>query len=133
MPYELRGHHLHPLLHGSVGRNREHGAAHDRAHRRLPRTQPAQRELARVVALGEQAHGFAVLNHEQSPDPVIGHELQRIEYADLRIDGPNRRAFFTQDVPDAVHSPLPLSSVYVVSDARLSRATISATASSRLR
>ena len=88
----LLAHQRHAFARAGARRHVEHVARHDVADPRFLRVAALQRDLARVVALGEHADQLALVHDHQRADLVFGQQLQRLEHG---VVGPRmpQRAF----------------------------------------
>ncbi|OMP11039.1 hypothetical protein COLO4_04069 [Corchorus olitorius] len=81
------GHHLHAVAHGLLRQHDDDRLGHDLADRGRIGGAPLQGHLARIVALADDAHQFAVAHHRQRPDVLFRHQAQGVEHPGVGGDG----------------------------------------------
>src|SRR5437899_2897979 len=97
MAHAMFGHQAQSILNRVLGRHVNHLAGQDFLHLRIFRGAALERHLAGVIALGNDAHQFAVLDHEQRADIFVGHQLDGFKHGALGGDGPSRATLVADD------------------------------------
>ena len=84
VPAAVLGHERHAPIDAGVDRDVDQGVGQDIAHARLPRSAPFEHDLARIVALREQAERAIALHHDERAAIVCRHLAQRVEHGCIR-------------------------------------------------
>ncbi|MCK7519523.1 MAG: hypothetical protein MZV64_18230 [Ignavibacteriales bacterium] len=99
----LVGHQGHALLGRRVVVDAVDLAGHDVLDRRVLGLAAHEDDLAGVVALGHDADDLVLVEDDERPQPLLGHELEGLEDLGLGRYRPGRVALLVEDVLDGDH------------------------------
>src|SRR5688572_32384516 len=107
-------HELHALVDRLCRPDVDDRRAHDRADQRLGGLAAHQHDLARVVALRDDAREPPALEYRQGADEVIGHQLDRGADRFRGVDGDDAGLLPLEQLPNGSHGSPPETASHAI-------------------